>query len=309
MYRKVLPACLTFLVVVTFSISNWSLLIAQDAKRVFRAGAATSNITPPLGESIVGGWKPYPATQIHDELYARCLVLDDGKVKVGIVLCDNVGIPREVFEQAKNQVREATGLPSSHLLMAATHTHSATTARGSSKMIEQSGLREYQKFLANRISDGVRRALAQLEPARIGLGSVDEPSEVFNRLIPRSLFSRCRVSTGVPSRCWQTTRCTTWVGSVPARYPRITLDTLQSSLKASLGRRIRHRHSSECSRTGPVATSTISISARRIRGGHPMRKCRRSLKKLPVVFMKRISASSFRIGFRCPRPNRSCCFG
>ncbi len=181
MYRKVLPACLTFLVVVTFSISNWSLLIAQDAKRVFRAGAATSNITPPLGESIVGGWKPYPATQIHDELYARCLVLDDGKVKVGIVLCDNVGIPREVFELAKNQVREATGLPSSHLLMAATHTHSATTARGSSKMIEQSGLREYQKFLANRISDGVRRALAQLEPARIGLGSVDEPSEVFNR--------------------------------------------------------------------------------------------------------------------------------
>ncbi len=181
MYRNLMPACLTMLLMVVFPIPPRSLVIAQDTKRVFRAGAATSNITPPLGELIVGGWKPFPATQIHDELHARCLVLDDGKVKVGIVLCDNVGIPREVFELAKNQVWEATGLPKSHLLMAATHTHSATTARGSSKMIEQSELTDYQKFLANRISDGVRRALTQLEPARIGWGSVDEPSEVFNR--------------------------------------------------------------------------------------------------------------------------------
>ena len=89
-------------------------------------------------------------------------------MKVEIVLCDNVGISREVFELAKNQVREAPGLPKSYLLIAATHAHSATTACGSSKMIEQSALTEYQEFLANRISDGVRRALAQLEPARIG---------------------------------------------------------------------------------------------------------------------------------------------
>ena len=32
------------------------------ASRIFRAGAAASNITPPLGALIVGGWKPVPAT-------------------------------------------------------------------------------------------------------------------------------------------------------------------------------------------------------------------------------------------------------
>ncbi len=39
------------------------LAAAQDkpAERVFRAGAATSNITPPLGEPIVGGFVPYPS--------------------------------------------------------------------------------------------------------------------------------------------------------------------------------------------------------------------------------------------------------
>ena len=45
--------------------------------RVFRAGAATSNITPPLGQPLAGGWSAPPATHVHDELHARCLVLDD----------------------------------------------------------------------------------------------------------------------------------------------------------------------------------------------------------------------------------------
>jgi hypothetical protein len=42
-------------------------------------------------------------------------------------------------------------------------------------------LTDYQRFLAKRISDGVRRALNHLEPARIGWGKIDEPTEVFNR--------------------------------------------------------------------------------------------------------------------------------
>lgn len=156
-------------------------VLAQDTKPVFRAGAATSNITPPLGELIVGNWEPISATNIHDELHARCLVLDDGNVKLAFVLCDNVGIPVEVFDAAKQHVHDATGLPTSHMLMAATHTHSATTAGGPCRVIRETELTDYQKFLAHRISDGVRRALAQLEPARIAWGSIDEPSEVFNR--------------------------------------------------------------------------------------------------------------------------------
>jgi len=151
------------------------------AEKQLLAGAATSNITPPLGELIVGGWQPIPAKHIHDELHARCLVLDDGSTRIAIVLCDNVGIPEEVFDNAKSLVEEATGIPASHQLMAATHTHSATTARGKSKMIRDNKLTEYQAFLTQRIADGVQRAVNQLEPAQIGWGRAEEPSEVFNR--------------------------------------------------------------------------------------------------------------------------------
>ena len=152
---------------------------AQD--KVLRAGAATSNITPPLGEHIVGGWAPIPATHIHDELHARCLMLNDGETTVGFVICDNVGIPREVFDTARKLLSEHVDFDVNNLLMASTHTHSATTARGPSKVAEVDELTKYQRFLAERIADGVRRALNEMVPAQIAWGSADEPTELFNR--------------------------------------------------------------------------------------------------------------------------------
>ncbi|MBI3856909.1 MAG: hypothetical protein HY293_14575, partial [Planctomycetes bacterium] len=124
---------------------------AQEEKS-FRAGAAASNLTPPLGEPIVGGWNSPPATQIHDELHARCFALDDGKSKLVFVICDNVGIPREVFDEARRIAAEETGLAPERFLFSSTHTHSATTARGE-KALE----RDYTKFLIRRIADGARR--------------------------------------------------------------------------------------------------------------------------------------------------------
>ncbi len=44
----------------------------------FRAGAATSNITPNLDSEIVGGFVPFSASHVHDEMHTRCLVLADG---------------------------------------------------------------------------------------------------------------------------------------------------------------------------------------------------------------------------------------
>ena len=149
--------------------------------RIFRAGAATSNITPPLDEPIVGGWNSPPAQHVHDELHARCLVLDDGRTKLVIVLVDSVGIAREVFDAAKESLRDKTGIPLENMLMAVTHTHSSISARASSKVKANGPLNNYQSFVARRISDGVRRALNNLEPARIGWGRAQEPSQVFNR--------------------------------------------------------------------------------------------------------------------------------
>ncbi len=170
-----------FLAAAIFLCSNMTTY-GQAAKAPgFRAGAATANITPPLDELVVGGFSPQPADSVHDELHVRCLVLDDGTTRLAIVLCDNVGIPREVFDAAKKQIFEKTGLPIENQLMAATHTHSAISARSANSLVYDSQLNDYQRFLARRIADGVRIAIKRLEPAKIAWGAVDEPSQLFNR--------------------------------------------------------------------------------------------------------------------------------
>ncbi|MCA9068084.1 MAG: neutral/alkaline non-lysosomal ceramidase N-terminal domain-containing protein, partial [Planctomycetaceae bacterium] len=101
----------------------------KNAKQILKAGAAKVDISPPLGESVVGGFAPFPATNIHDKLYAKCLVLDNGETQIAFVICDNLGITREVYDEARERIAKETNFPVQNILMAATHTHSATRAR------------------------------------------------------------------------------------------------------------------------------------------------------------------------------------
>ncbi len=153
----------------------------RGAGRLFRAGAAASNITPPLDRPIIGGWNSPPGVHVHDELYARCLVLDDGTTRVAFVICDNLGIGRSVYDKARQIIRAKTGISPDHVMMAATHTHSSISARGANRLASDDELSDYQQFLVGRIADGVRRAVNNLEPARIGFGAASEAGQVFNR--------------------------------------------------------------------------------------------------------------------------------
>jgi len=175
--RKVLTLLILFLLG-----CEHSPLRAQTAKpQIFRAGAATSNITPPLGQPVVGGFTPFPATHIHDELHARCLVLDDGEVKLVFVVCDLLGIGRAVSDEAREILHKDLGIPPENVLIAATHTHSACSALGKDSRIINQPTDEYQRFVSRRIVDGVKRAVNLLRPAEIGWGSVEAPDHVFNR--------------------------------------------------------------------------------------------------------------------------------
>lgn len=155
---------------------------SASAQKVLKAGAATSNITPEIGGAIVGGFAPFPSTHIHDELHARCLVLDNGEKKIAIVVCDLLGAARQMFDEAARLVKEETGLPREAVLMSCTHTHSASSALNDNRYDTVSTeLSEYQKFVARRIADGVKRAINNLEPAKIGWATASVPGQVFNR--------------------------------------------------------------------------------------------------------------------------------
>lgn len=176
----------TLMGIFCFCLMGVNSLLAQSNKYELKAGAAMSNVTPFLGGGIVGNFGiPPEANYIHDELYAKCIVLDDGVEQIALVVVDNLSINREVFDYARKLIQENTGIKAENVLMSATHTHSSVSASsvGDERMNFNYGmpLDEYQLFIARRISDGVRRAVYNKEPAKVGWGSGQVPQHVFNR--------------------------------------------------------------------------------------------------------------------------------
>jgi neutral ceramidase len=159
-------------------VASSTAFAADDDDDTFRAGAATSNISPALGSSLNGGMQDRTARTIHDETHARCLVLDDGSTRLAIAVCDLCMIPRDVVLDAKRQIEEATGIPPENVLISATHSHSCPTC---TPVFQSETVPGYPEFLARRISDGVRRALNNLEPAAIGWAAGSNDRQVFNR--------------------------------------------------------------------------------------------------------------------------------
>lgn len=153
--------------------------LSADDKPVFRAGAFAMDVTPlQFPVSVNGGFTDQQATKANDPLHARCLVLDDAKTKLAIVVVDNCLIPRELMESAKALAEKATKIPTGNMLISATHTHMAPTVIatfGSPANVD------YVEFLTQKIADGIAKADANLAPAEWARGSVAEPSLLFNR--------------------------------------------------------------------------------------------------------------------------------
>lgn len=152
---------------------------AQEAADNLLAGAYAQDITPanwPI--SVNGGMTDQQATAAHDRLHARCIVLKNGQTSLAIVVCDSCAITRDLMDRAKTLASNKTGISTSHMMISATHAHSCPTAAALFQSIPDE---KYTDLLVEKIAIGVEQANKQLEPARVGLGSVLEPSQVFNR--------------------------------------------------------------------------------------------------------------------------------
>lgn len=151
----------------------------QASKVLFRAGAAAVDATPQkFPVSMLGSFNDRPATSAHDPLYVRALVLDDGRIRIALAICDNCIIPREVIARAKQRAAEVTGIPAGRMLVAATHTHTAPNVTNLNDIPADP---EYIQLLVEKTAEAIAVANERLEPARIGWAAASLPEEVFNR--------------------------------------------------------------------------------------------------------------------------------
>jgi len=116
-----------------------SMLTAPGYATTHQAGFATLDITPSqklidTGEVFMGGygfWKTRGAAEsIHDPLKASAICISDSSNELCIVVLDNLGVTSTIGNKIKKKITAITGIPSSNLFVAATHTHAAPDLLG-----------------------------------------------------------------------------------------------------------------------------------------------------------------------------------
>lgn len=89
------------------------------------AGAAAVDITPHTSQYLFG----YPhvdrySTGVHDPLFSSALYVSDRQTAALFIGNDVIFVPRATVKAARRRIYEATGIPPSHIMITATHTHS-----------------------------------------------------------------------------------------------------------------------------------------------------------------------------------------
>ena len=131
----------------------------------FKAGVARADITPPPGVELWGySNRSGPATATLDPLYARVLVLDDGRQAVAIVTLDlgrSFGQPQINF--VRQRVRELNRVD--QVMFIASHTHSGPVIDEEYEQIP-----EWEQRALDRIVQAIGSARSRMTEARLGVG-------------------------------------------------------------------------------------------------------------------------------------------
>ncbi len=124
------------------------------------AGASRIKITPP---TPAVRWDGKQLDGVFHDLYARALVFADGPRRCAVVVCDLVGLTRDLVLKIREKVNRQAGLPVEAILIACTHAHSTpdTIAAGFSDPA-------YLDFLVEAVTEAICRAAGNLQPVRMG---------------------------------------------------------------------------------------------------------------------------------------------
>ena len=134
-----------------------------------RAGVAVVNITPPIGIWMTGfAARPGPANGVHDELYARAVVVESGGAKVALVALDIIQPDEAIVSRVRFTVEQWTGIPTENILLNSSHTHSGPSTYRFNGMGNYD--EAYCDVLGRKIATAIKLAADQLQPARLRFG-------------------------------------------------------------------------------------------------------------------------------------------
>lgn len=140
-------------------------LAAAKSNGELRVGAAEVEASPNAeGTFLIGPMKP--STGIHDHLYARALVLRDGRTTAAILTLDYLGFDFAYTNRLIKAISDAIDVPASHIMLNCSHTHSAplTAPWGPWKKHRDAA---FFDDLPKKVAEVSRAAMKAMQPARV----------------------------------------------------------------------------------------------------------------------------------------------
>jgi len=116
---------------------------------------------------IAGFHKRKPAMGVHDDLWARTMVIDDGRTRLAIVSLDLIGFGSDDVIRVRKRVSESAGVD--YVIVTSTHTHNGPDVLGMwGESDYRSGIdKEYMAQVYEQAALSVEQAVEDLRPARL----------------------------------------------------------------------------------------------------------------------------------------------
>ena len=179
------------LLIIVSLLSSCNNTNSFDKKKTvpLEVGVAMVDITPPVGFPLYG-YPSKPSTGIKDSLYAKAIVFKQGETRGALVVCNLLGIPRDLSRIARERASKETGIPFQNMSISATHTH---TSPGITESFKEYALREsagklteedengYFTDLINGITNAIISASNKTVEVEIISGKGQAPGISFNR--------------------------------------------------------------------------------------------------------------------------------
>ncbi len=176
-------------------VSDLAHQIPQSAAREpspLLAGIAAVDITPPAGYRMSGYFRERLNTGIHDPLYAKALVLEQGGTRTAMVFCDIIGVPADVTHAVRRRVGRETDIPADSIMVAATHSHTGPLYCGAlrkhfhDKSVAKHGHDPCEAFdYADKLTDCIVQAIIRANsgktPIRLEKAVAQQQGLAFNR--------------------------------------------------------------------------------------------------------------------------------
>lgn len=151
------------------------LALTLQAQTTFRASVVKVNITPEESQNLLG-YGPRNSTGVHDSIFHKIVILDDGSTEFVLISSDICLISPTEYERMAGRIQALYGIDPVNVWWTVTHTHSAPEVGPpgmyavylADRLVELP--QTYTQLFEQTLVDAVGEARRKLAPARLAVG-------------------------------------------------------------------------------------------------------------------------------------------